>query len=565
MTQLSDKEGRRMGFLDSRYATEENRWYALVIIALALAVVIIDNTVLNVSIPYMLRDLGADLPSIEWVISGYALTIATVLITIGRAGDIIGRKRMFLMGMALFALGSFIGSEATVVDTVIAGRAIIQAIGAAMSLTSALALIAGSFHGRERALAFGVWGAIAGASASIGPLLGGFLTTYYSWRWSLRINIAVAAIAILGSVFIRESRGEGGKGFDFLGTMLSGAGFFTLVFGFIEGSYYGWLFPNQAFSVLGASWPFGISVIPFFFAASVVFLGLFAARERRLERTGGNPLLKPSIFRNRGFSIGAIALALLAFGQFGIFFLLPIYLENALGLDAFLAGVVFLSSSVSIFIFGTLSGVIASRMNPRWLVISGMSLMTLGSFLLIQSLGLDATGLTLAPALIIYGAGLGLGSAQLTNVILSSAPVSIAGEASAVTTTMRQLGASIGIAVIGAMLAASLVTNITANVEADSSIPPAVAGMVISSLGNIDVEAGQIDGAVQGAGPDIAAAVGKDIGGALVDSTKYALGTGFFFILAGALVSFLIPALPPEEGSERHDKAEEGVRRTGKR
>jgi EmrB/QacA subfamily drug resistance transporter len=544
-----------MGFLDSRFGTEKNRWYALLIIALALAVVVIDNTVLNVSIPYMLRDLGTDLTSLEWVISGYALTLATVLITMGRIGDMVGRKKMFLVGIALFALGSFIGSESTTVSTIIFGRAIIQALGAAMSLTSALALLASNFHGKERALAFGVWGSVAGASASIGPLLGGFLTSYYSWRWSLRINIIIAIVAILGSVFIRESKGEGGKGFDFLGTLLSGGGFFCLVFAFIEGSYYGWLFTNQPFSLAGFVWPFGVSVIPLFFAASVVFLGLFVMREHALEKRGGNPLLKLSTFRNKGFSIGLVALAVLALGQFGIFFLLPIYLENVLGLNAFLAGVVFLSASISIFIFGTLSGILASRINPRWLVVTGMSLMTIGDFVLIHSITLDATGLTLAPALIIYGVGLGLGSAQLTNIILSSAPVSIAGEASAMTTTMRQVGASIGVAIVGALLASSLITGITANIQGDTSIPSPVRNAIVSNLGSIDVEAGQIGNATLGIPTSLTAAVEKDINTALVDSTRYALGVGFIFILAGNIITLFIPSLREENGEDKEKKS----------
>ena len=339
----------------SRFATEKNRWYALIVITLSLAIVIIDNTVLNVSIPYMLRDLGTNLSSIEWVISGYALTIATILITVGRLGDMVGRKRIFIIGIVIFAIGSFIGSTATEVTTLIIGRAIIQAVGAAMALTSALSLIASDFHGRERALAFGIWGAIAGVSVSIGPLLGGYLTTYYSWQWSLRINVIIAIIAIIGSVFIRESKGEHGKRFDWTGTVLSGLGFFSLVFAFIEGQRYGWFAPNETFSLFGYSWPFqAVSVIPFIFASSIVFLALFVMAERRLERRNGSPILKMSLFRNRGFSIGLATLGVLAFGQFGLFFMMPIYLENVIGLDAFQTGIIFLPASISIFITAAL-------------------------------------------------------------------------------------------------------------------------------------------------------------------------------------------------------------------
>lgn len=188
-------------------ATDKNRWYALVFLALSLAIVIIDNNVLTVAIPYIMRDLYTTFDGIQWVISGYALIIATILITVGKMGDLIGRKKLFLLGTGLFAIGSFIASVASNIFVLFIGEAFIEAIGAAMMLTSSLALIVTEFQGNERAIAFGIWGAVAGASASLGPLLGGFLTTYYSWRWSLRINVVIALIAILGSVFIKEAKG----------------------------------------------------------------------------------------------------------------------------------------------------------------------------------------------------------------------------------------------------------------------------------------------------------------------------------------------------------------------
>jgi EmrB/QacA subfamily drug resistance transporter len=540
-----------MRFDFSRFSTEKNRWYALIVITLALAIVVIDNTVLNVSIPYMLRDLNTNLSSIEWVISGYALTIATILITVGRLGDMIGRKRVFIIGILIFAAGSFIGSTATEVTTLIIGRAIIQAVGAAMALTSALSLIASNFQGKERALAFGLWGAVAGVSVSIGPLLGGYLTTYYSWQWSLRINVIIAIIAIIGSVFIKESKGEQGKRFDWVGTVLSGMGFFSLVFGFIEGQKYGWFVPNETFSLFGYAWPLQtISVIPFIFASSFVFLALFVIAERHLEKRNRSPVLRMSLFRNRGFSMGLATLGILAFGQFGLFFMMPIYLENVLALNAFQTGIFFLPASVSIFIFGTLSGITATRINPKWLVMIGMLAMSAGSYLIIPQITATATLFTMAPALIIYGIGIGLGSAQLTNVILSSTPVIVAGEASATATTFRQVGSSIGIAIIGALLATSLIANMTANIQADNAIPANAKSGILSELGKIDVESGQIN-VGSGVSPAIEDAVKKDVENALVESTQSTLFLASVFIVIGTVLSFFIPPVKIDGEQDR--------------
>lgn len=522
-------------------ATYKNRWYALIFIALGLAIVVIDNTVLNVSIPYLLRDLKATLGEIEWVISGYALTIATLLITIGRLGDLVGRKKIFLIGMVVFATGSFIGSTSANATTLIIGRSVIQASGAAMTLTSALALIVSTFQGKERAIAFGVWGAIAGASATVGPLLGGYLTTFYSWRWSLRINVFVAVIALIGSILIMESKGATERRFDFLGMFLSGAGLFCLVFAFIEGQSYGWLTSTKPFSFLGLVWPFtAISIIPFFFAAALVLLALFIIVEYRLEKKGRSPLLNLSMFKSGAFSIGSAILLILSLGQFGTFFIMPIYLEIVLGLDAFGVGIALLSASISMFAFGIISGFIASRINIGWVIISGMFMLALGTYLLPLFITVSATSLTLAPALIAFGIGFGLSSSQLNNLILSSAPLSLAGEASGESTVMRQVGASIGIAILGAILASTLAVNITRNIQSDGSIPGAYKSAIISDLKHIDVLSGQIGGGVRHLPPQIEAAVKNDVDKAIVDSTKAPLRISLYFTLGAVVLSLLI-------------------------
>lgn len=521
--------------------TDKNRWFALIVLALGLAIVIIDNTVLNVAIPYILRDLKTSVDSIQWVVSGYALIIATLLITMGRLGDLFGRKRIFLIGAVLFAIGSGIASFAGNITILFFGEALIEAIGAAMMLTSSLSLLASEFHGKERAIAFGVWGSVAGASATIGPLLGGYLTTYYSWRWSLRINLLVALVVIIGSVFIKESKGEHGKRFDWAGTFLSGLGLFSLVFALIEGRRFGWWNVDNPLSVFGLNWPTsGVSVIPFAFLAAIVFLTMFVWFEYKIEKNVGSPLLKLSMFKNLSFSFGAATLGIVSLGQFGVFFILPIYLQNVLGLDAFKTGVVFLSSSISVLIFGPLSGFIASKIGPKWVVSTGMVIMSIGMYLLTRSITLDATGWTLAPALVVMGIGIGMPSAQLTNLLLSSVPIKLAGEASAVNSTMRQVGTSIGIAIIGAVLIGSLNTTLAKNINSDSLIPSAAKARIISSIDASTLESGQ---SFVGTNypPVLVSAIKDDVKLSLVESSRDALKTAYIFILFGTAATFLLP------------------------
>ena len=539
----------------SNLATEKNRWYALIFIGLGLAIVIIDNTILNVSIPYILRDLQASFNDVQWIISGYTLTIATVLVTLGRIADLWGRKKIFILGMIFFAAGSITGSFATSPLVLILARSILQALGAAMVLTSALSLLAANFFGRERAIAFGIWGSIAGASASIGPLLGGYLTTYYSWRWSLRINLVVALIAILGSVFIRPSKGEQEQKFDWLGVVFSGTGLFSLVYAFIEAGRYGWLTPKEVFSFLGFTWPIAnVSITPFFLLVGLILLAIFVIVEHRLEKKGGSPLLKMSLFKFPGFSFGLITLLILSLGQFGFFFIMPIYFENVLGLDALGTGVIFLPATLSIFVAAILSGFLASKIRPQWLVNIGMIFLVLGAFLLVPEIKTMATIWSIAPALIVYGIGLGISSAQLSNIVISASPNRFAGEASAASATFRQVGASIGVAIIGTILASAVVTNIQSNIETDQQIPADIRGTVVSSLENIDIESGQINIFNNKIPQDLRIPIKTDIDNAIITAAKKTLTIAGFFIVAGAISAFFIrPKRDEEEDAKQNE------------
>lgn len=536
--------------LSERFSVPKYRWLALAFISLGLAIVVIDNTVLVVAIPYILRDLHTSFDAIQWVVSGYSLLIATLLITMGRLGDVLGRKKVFLIGVALFALGSFIASVSANALVLFIGEAFIEALGAAMMLTTALAIIADEFRGRERAMAFGIWGSIAGASASVGPLLGGYLTSYYSWRWSFRINVIVAVIALLGSVFIHESKGEGEKRFDWWGTIWSGIGLFALIFAVIEGRLYGWWAPAAPFVIGSFRWPFtAISIIPVMFAVAAVSIWLFLRTEYAIEQSGGHPLLRLSIFKQKGFSMGLLTLMIVSFGQFGVFLILPVYLQSVLGLSAFDTGLTLLYTSVTIFVFGPLSGYLAAKIHPRYLVNIGMLFFPLGVFWLAQTLSMQSTPVSLGLPLILFGIGIGLASSQLNNIIISAIHISLAGEASAASATIRQIGSAVGSAIVGMILAVSLSTGMVRNISADAAIPAGEKPEILAALARYNPESVQTGSSGRDRSP-VGHAVKRDIDLAMTQGAKNALYFSLAFLALGALSSFLLP-VTPIEGYER--------------
>ncbi len=226
------------------------KWGSLMVLSLALAIIIIDTTILNVSLGTIIRDLKTDIQSIQWVITIYALILAAFTITGGRLGDFFGRKKMFIIGAIVFAVGSFIASISHHVGLLLIGEAVIEGFGAAMMLPATASLLVANYRGRDRAVAFGVWGGVAAASAALGPIVGGFLTTHYSWRWAFRINVFIAAILVVGAFLVHESRDESERPrLDFTGIILSAAGLLSLVFGIIESETYGWLKAKEVFMI----------------------------------------------------------------------------------------------------------------------------------------------------------------------------------------------------------------------------------------------------------------------------------------------------------------------------
>jgi EmrB/QacA subfamily drug resistance transporter len=522
-----------------------NRWIGLGMLSLGVSMIIVDVSIVNVAIPVIIDDLGIDFTAAEWVNTIYSLVFAALLVTLGRLGDLVGRRRVFLGGLVVFAGSSLFAGLAPSGNLLILAR-LLQGIGGAAILPATLSLVTSEFRGRERGIAFGIWGSVIGGMAALGPLIGGWLTTNASWRWAFLINLPVAAIAFAGTLYyLNESRDQHAeRRFDLTGAALSTIGFGGLVFGLIEGYKYGWWGPSQAFTVFGLTWPqdWPVSIVPVAFAVAALSLAAFAVYELRKEARGDRSgAFQFSLFGYPGFRWGNLAVTIVSLGEFGLLFVVPLFLQGVLGYSAFDTGLVLLGLAAGAFIAGPSAGVLASRIGPKWVVSAGMALEATGIFWIGSSFSADLTGWQLVPPLVVYGIGVGLATAQLTNVALAEIPPDRSGVASGGTTTLRQVGTALGIAVLGTVLYIGLGQGTRDRLAGVAGLPAqAVDGIAAAIEGSGAQALPQVL-----ADPRLTDALRADIRTAVDDAfveagrTASHVATGF--VLLGLAFSVLIP------------------------
>jgi EmrB/QacA subfamily drug resistance transporter len=505
----------------------------------------VDTSVLNVSIPTILRELDTTVPSLQWVITGYSLTFASLLIIGGRLGDIYGHRRLFVIGASLFGLGSLLASEAHSVGVLILGEAVIEGIGAALMTPATLAILSTTFKGRERATAFAAWGATAGAAVAFGPVLGGFLTTNYSWRWSFRINVVVAPLAVIGALLVmRKGTRANRTPIDLPGAALIATGMFLMVFALSEGGGYGWLTPTQTLAVGGvevwpSSWP--VSVVPAVMLSAVALLGGFVVLERSKERRHANPLFEFSQLRFKSFRYGLLTLGILAMGQLGLLFALPLFLQDAVHLTAEENGLWLLPLGLFVIIGSQIGGRLTRVISTTIVVRFGLLIETVALVLVVWAITPDVTFLRILPGLAIFGIGLGFASSQLTNVILSEISSDKSGVASGATSTARQLGAALGAAVIGSILTVQTTNRAIAATASSVALPESVKTQAIAGLQAL----GPNYSPPPGLSPADAAILNHTLTDALAQASRLALVFATGVVFAGALFSFLIPVVRP--------------------
>ncbi len=465
------------------------RWYGLAMLSLGVAMIVVDLSIISVSIPTIIKDLGIDYTTVEWVNSIYALVFAALLVTFGRLGDLVGRRRVYISGLVVFAGASVLAAFAPSGGALIAAR-ILQGVGGAAISPTTLSIVSAEFQGRDRGVAFGIYGSVIGGVAALGPAVGGWLTTNATWRWAFGINPIVAAIAILGTLhWVRESRDDHAeRRFDVLGAVLTAVAFGGIVFGLIEGSKYGWWTPAAAFDLGPIHWPpdAPLSIVAVGFIVAVSSLLLFTVRELLRERRGDTSgLFRFGMLRHRGYAFGSLTVMVLSMGEYGLLFFLPLFLQGMRGYSAFETGLFLVAVSVGSFIAGPSAGALALKVGAKVVVASGMVLEAVGMLWISQILSPDVSGWAFVMPLAIYGAGTGLAVAQLTNVALSDVPLSESGAAAGGTGVLRQIGTAMGLAILGTVLAVGLGTGTHDRLATDlaaSGLPTAAQQQLATSV-----------------------------------------------------------------------------------
>ncbi|MGZ4174093.1 MAG: MFS transporter [Solirubrobacteraceae bacterium] len=418
----------------------ERKWWTLIVVCVGTFMLLLDITIVNVALPSIAKDLKASFSDIQWVIDAYALTLAALLLTTGVLGDLFGRRLLFAIGLALFAFTSLLCALAPTALVLIIARAG-QGVGGAIMFATSLALLAQEFQGRERGTAFGVWGATIGASAAIGPLLGGALTEAFGWASVFYINVPIGiAAAILTMTKLAESRDPRGKRIDWIGTVTFTAALFLLVFAVIRGNAEGW----------------GSTLIVSLLTAAVVLLVIFVISQAVQD----NAMLDLSLFRNPTFDGAAIVAFALSGSMFAMFLFLTLFLQTDLGLSPLQTGLRFLPVTVVSFFVAMLSGNLSTRVPVRLLLSLGLLLVG-GGLLLMRGLSGSSEWTALLPGFLLAGAGVGMINPALASTAIGVVPPQRSGMASGINSTFRQVGVATGIAVLGAIFESAISSRLT--------------------------------------------------------------------------------------------------------
>lgn len=519
------------------------KWGLVLILSLSLVIMIFDTTMLNVSIKNIVQDLDTTIKNVQWAITIYALVMASLMLLGGKIGDLFGRKKAFIVGALIYGIGTLLAAISPNITILIIGWSVIEGIGAALMMPATVSLLLANYSGKDRKIGFGIWGGMAGSTAALGPLFGGYMTTNYSWRLAFALEIIIV-IAILGlSFLIKESKENKKESLDIIGTILSVLGLASLIYGIIEASQYGWWKAKEIYEIGNLKIDvLGLSITPIFIFIGLIILTIFIFWQIKISKTK-DPLLHLSLFKNREYTAGIATTGILGLAHAGIFFTLPIFLQVVGGYNAQETGIALLPMSITVFLASGIFAKFGSKIPAKYIIQFGILVILASVFVLKNGFNTEVSNWDIAPGLALFGAGFGIIMSQITNLTLSAAPIDEAGEASGLSTTIRNLGGSLGTAIIGTILVSALISNMTKGINDSNILPDPLKKEIIQEVKENSQKITEEDEAANN--PQVSETISQELKNikdeAIVSANKESLNYTAFFTVLTLLISFFIP------------------------
>ncbi|GAA2032523.1 MFS transporter [Agromyces tropicus] len=522
-------------------------WAVVTALSAAQFVMVLDSTVMNVSISQVVEDLGTTVSAMQAAITFYTLTMAALMLVGAKLGDVWGRLRAFVIGAIIYALGSLTTALSPNIVVLFTGWSVIEGVGAVLVIPAIAALIADNYEGRRRVTAYAMIGAASGAAVAAGPLIGGFLTTYASWRYVFIGEVVVMAVVVLFARRITDRHEPVRLRIDVLSVLLSSAGLIAVVLGMLQSKTWGWIIPLQSPEIGGVEIaPLGVSLTAWLIIAGVGLLAWFGFRQRRLIDSGREPFLDVSLLRIGRLRSGLSSLGAQYAVTAGLFFMVPVYLQMTLGLDALQTGLRIFPLSISLILFSFAGTRLSNRWSPRRIVVTGQVVLAAAALLLLGSVDQQLRQVAFSIGMFIAGAALGLLASQLGNVNMSSAGPEKSSEVGGMQGVFQNLGSSLGTALIGSMLISALATSFAGGV-ASSDLPGEVRTAVDAATHDgVDLVPASTVADI-GTAAGLSDADAAELSRVYGESQLQALRVAFVGLVAIALLALLLSRRIPDE------------------
>ena len=529
-------------------------WSVIIILAVSQFVMVLDSTVMNVSISVVADDLGTSITGMQAAITFYALTMAAFMLTGGKLGDLMGRARAFKIGAVIYGIGSLTTALSPNLTVLLIGWSLVEGLGAVLVIPAIASLAAINYTGKARVTAFSILGAVTGLAAAVGPLLGGVMTTYLSWRYVFVAETVVMVAVLFAARLIRDVPRDPEVRIDPLSVVASAGGLSLIVYGVLQSKTWGWLKPQHPPEIGGDEIaPLGVSPVAYLLLAGVVVLWLFVLRQRTLATSGRQPLLRVELFRIAALRSGLGGFLAQYFAIAALFFVVPVYLQTMLGRDALQTGVKILPLSVGLVLFSILGSWLTARRSARFIARGGQITMALGTLLVIASVGIDLRNAAFAAGMFVVGAGFGLLASQLGNVNMSAVEEKDTSEVGGLQGTFQNLGSSFGTAVAGSVFLLMLSSGFVSAVNDAENLSPIDQQRIVAAVDDQGVPIISADEArtlvlEAGGSEESAQAVSQAYSDSQIAALQQSLFVVFGLLVLALLFSRHLPNRIPEPG-----------------